>query len=190
MKKDKTHKNKAGFSIPKDYFESFENELSKKWSYDTAESENNSSQLQHLNVDAGFEIPKNYFDQLEDQILSKTSSDISKEKGKGKVIDLKVTKRSLVYFSGIAAMIAIIFSLFTDKKTTSNFNDIALTDLYEYLTEENIDLSDEDIFSLFATDISYSEAFDIVTTTDEELFEYLSEEEVEYTLENEILFTE
>ncbi|WP_025741675.1 hypothetical protein [Aquimarina pacifica] len=179
MKENDIHKRKSGFKVPKDYFENFEDELSKNTEFYASKSD---SYLSNIKSDSGFRVPKEYFTDVEKNILKKTDSGVTK----GKLINLRTNKRAIIYVSGIAAMIAILFSLNINYKSTQNINDIDVAELYGYLTEETLVLNEEDILSLFDDNITYSEVFVDDMTTNEELMNYLSEEE----LEDELIFTE
>ncbi len=176
MKKENLHKNNGGFKVPKDYFESFEDKLSKKIAMDT-----NKNKLSNNKVPSGFTVPENYFEDSKNNILQKISVDQPKDK----VISL-ITKRNIIYFSGIAAMIAIIFSLSINTKSELNFNDLEIADIHVYFSEGNIELSSSEIASLLDDEIDYVDAFEEDLDDNEALLEYISQED----LDDEIIFTE
>lgn len=174
MKKHKSHKNNDGFKVPEGYFESFENKLFEKIASDT------DSQL-NPKMNSGFKVPEDYFATLEDTILQKIDDD----KPKGKLISLQ-TRRNILYFSGIAAMIAIIISISIPKESEVNFDSIEIADIHAYFNEEDVELSTTEIAALLDDDITYSETFEKELIDDETLLEYLSEED----LDDDIIFTE
>ncbi len=176
MEKDNLHNNKSGFTIPDGYFESFDKNLSDKLFYAEEESE-----LLKTKISSGFKTPDNYFNTLDASIVRKTITN----KPKGKIFSLS-NKQSLTYFSGIAAMIAILISVSINKKSELDFDDIEVADIYTYCIEGNIKLSSTDIISLLGNDISYVETFENELINDEILLDYLSED----YLEDEVIFTE
>ena len=175
MKKDSLHKNNGGFKLPEDYFESFESRLSKKLSSDTNEENSLPNKME-----SGFKIPEDYFSTLENNVLQK----VIDGKPKGQLISF-FTKKNVLYFSGIAAMIAILISISIPKDSELNFNDIEIADIHAYFNEENIELSNTEIATLLG-DVNYAEALEEELVDDEALLDYLSEED----LEDEIIFTE
>ncbi|MCK8523035.1 hypothetical protein M0D21_15765 [Aquimarina sp. D1M17] len=176
MKKDKLHKNNRGFKVPENYFDSFEDRLAKAIS-----SEEKENLIPNTKTASGFKVPENYFDNFDKRL----EQHIATERNKGKVITL-FSRRNMLYLSGIAAMIAIIISLSIDKKTQLDFNAIQIADIHEYITEGNIELSDQEIASLFEEDINYTASFEEEIVNEEELLEYISEED----LTDEIIFVE
>lgn len=134
MKNKNLHNIKTnGFRVPKDYFDSVENNII------------SDLKLKELNNNfSGFNLPTHYFDTLENNILNK----ISEEKTP-KVIRL-FTKKSIIYISGIAAAILLMFnlSIFDRKLTLDSFDSETVED---YILNENIEsyeiaelLSEED----------------------------------------------
>ncbi len=175
MKEKNLHKNKSGFTVPKDYFDSFENKLSEKLSLNI-EKEGLTN-----NSDTGFKVPEDYFDTFQDSIIQKANP----KESKGKVVSL-ITRKNLLYFSGIAAMIAIVISLSINKESELNFDDIEIADIHTYFSEGNIELSSSEMFALLGEETDYVETFENELISDEVLLDYLSEED----LEGEIIFTE
>lgn len=214
MKKDKLHKDNGGFKIPDGYFETFEDRLKEAISSETdtsptldtkissgftapdgyfdhveesitntiASQEEEKSMLDHK-ISSGFGTPESYFESLEEKILQKAT----KEAPKGKVISI-ISKRNLLYISGIAAMIAIIISVSINKGNTglTDINTLELAEIQEYFAEGNVELSNEDIASLLDEETNYADVFEEKEISEEELLEYLSEED----LEDDIIFTD
>ncbi|GAA4276130.1 hypothetical protein [Aquimarina mytili] len=176
MKKDNLHKNNGGFKVPDNYFERLENKLSEK-----ILSENNSDDVLKSRINSGLKVPEKYFDSIEDRVLQH----IEPQKTNRKVISL-FTRRNLVYVSGIAAMIAIIFSISINKEKSLNFNDIDIADIHAYFDEEGIDLTATEIASLFDENTTYEETFEEEFINDDDLLEYLSNENIE----DDIIFLE
>lgn len=177
MKKDNLHKNNGGFKVPEGYFEEFEHKLFDQISESTKDNDTNLSSK----IDSGFTIPEDYFTTIEDTIMNKVSKDQSKTK-----VRSLITKRNILYFSGIAAMIAIIISLSIHKESKLNFDDIEIADIHHYFNEGNIELSNTEIIALLDEDINYSEAFEAELVNDDEILDYLSEEDID----DDIIFVE
>ncbi|WP_271784005.1 hypothetical protein [Aquimarina algiphila] len=176
MKKDNLHKNNGGFKVPEGYFEEFEHKLFDKISRRT----DNDSMLSSK-IDSGFTIPEDYFTTLEDNVMNNVSETPTKTK-----VRSLITKRSILYFSGIAAMIAIIISLSTYEESKLNFDDIELADIHHYFNEGNIELSTTEMIALLDEDINYTEVFEEELANDDEILDYLSEEDID----DEIIFVE
>ncbi len=174
MKRNNLHKNNGGFKVPQGYFESFKNELSERIAFDDKEDT-----LLDSKTDSGFKVPERYFEDFENNVLRRV------DQQKIKVVSL-FTKRNLLYVSGIAAMIAIILSISINKKSNLNFEDIEIADIHAYFNEGNIDVSNDEIANLLAKDVSYTEAFENEILDDQDLIDYISDED----LEDEIMFVE
>jgi hypothetical protein len=158
---------KSGFKIPNNYFESLEDSIYNALSEDSLTEKNGKS---------GMQIPDNYFDDIEDRIITsvseksllektKTGFNVSKDyfktledtiiqkieiKQQPKVVSL-FSRRNLLYVSGIAAAVVILFSLNFSKKTIT-FENINLELAENYILDQGINsyelaslLNDEDI---------------------------------------------
>ncbi|MFI1771582.1 hypothetical protein [Thalassobellus citreus] len=102
MKKNNLHNiNETGFKVPKDYFENLEDAIL------------SDIKLKELSHESGFITPKDYFDTLEDHIIEKTST-----KETPKVISL-FNRRNLLYLSGVAAAVLLLFNLSIFNNTTT-----------------------------------------------------------------------
>ncbi|WP_103864081.1 hypothetical protein [Aquimarina sp. I32.4] len=176
MEKNNLHTNN-GFKVPENYFESFTNKLSEK----VSSTNNQNTPTLPDKKDTGFKVPKEYFTTLEGSIQQKLSAN----KSKGKIISL-VHRKNILYISGIAAMITLILTISIQKKSEFDFDDIKVTDVHTYFSEENIELTNTEIASLLGEDINYTEVFEDELITDDTLLEYLSEE----NLDDEIIFVE
>ncbi len=178
MKKDNLHKNNAGFKLPESYFESLEKKLSKKIVSDIKEEQPSS-----IKNGSGFKVPNGYFDSLEDTLTQK----LNDGDNKGKTISL-FSKRNLSYISGIAAMIAIIISVFMNKENDplQGIDNIELADIQDYFIEGNIDLSNDEMAFLINEETKYSDFFEEKVISEEELLEYLSDKD----LVDEIILTD
>jgi len=138
----------TGFKIPDDYFESFEESILSKL--------NGESKLSAVKT-SGFKKPDNYFITLEESIVQKLS-----QKKETKIIKLN-SKRTLLYVSGIAAAILLLFnlSIFDNKPS---FDDLETETVENYIFDENINsydiaalLSDEQIEKIIIKDHSLNE---------------------------------
>jgi len=122
MKQDFNKIKKTGFKTPDNYFNTIEDDIM-----------NAIHQKHNLNSikESGFKTPKNYFDTLDDDIINKIE-----EKNIPKVIKL-FSKQNLVYISGVAAAIIIMFGIFMN---TNNSPDLELDyDLVEsYIINQDI----------------------------------------------------
>lgn len=124
MEKDNLPNNtNPGFKIPNNYFESLEDQILDQ----LALNEINSS---------GFKTPKNYFDTIEDQVLSNS---VATQKPI-KVISL-LSKKNILYLSGIAAAIFIFFNL-NYFKTGTNFDALETQTVENYILNQNMNSYD------------------------------------------------
>lgn len=120
MKKDKLNTIKSsGFKAPKDYFETFDDDLLEKI--------NTKQSIKHVQT-SGFSIPDAYFDTVEDSILNKL-----KTKDETPVISLK-SRKSLYYIASIAASLFIMFAVFINTNTT---DDLSIEMVETYFENEN-----------------------------------------------------
>ena len=167
MKNDNKHKQKSSFKVPDGYFNSFESKLSDKLTSDDDTSN-------HLNtrLNTGFKTPNAYFNSLEDTIMQ----EIDSKESKGKVVSL-INKKSLLFFSGIAAMIAIIFTLSIAQKSKVDFEDIDIVDIHSFFEGENLDLHSTEFASLLDDD-NYLEELEEELIDNETIYNYLSEEDL------------
>lgn len=120
MKKNNSHNIKrTGFKVPEDYFDNLE---------DTILSH---VKLEELATNSGFKAPENYFENLENQIIDKVS-----DKETSKVISL-FSKRNLVYTSGIAAAILLLFNLSIFQKK-SKWSTLDIETVENYIIDEQM----------------------------------------------------
>ncbi|MBU2929697.1 hypothetical protein [Winogradskyella psychrotolerans] len=162
MKKNNLHNVKSpGFKTPKTYFESFE--------ADFFERLNEKEAITSSEV-SGFTVPDNYFDTVESKILDEIQN-----KKETPVINLKPKSR-FYYFAGIAASIALLFSLgFNNDNIT--IDNLETEILESYLYQE--DYTNDDYASLFKSDdISVTDFIDI-NISDETLDHYFENVDTE-----------
>ncbi|WP_299438824.1 hypothetical protein [uncultured Aquimarina sp.] len=167
----------SGLKVPEDYFGTFENQLMEKLNSDNPESS-----ILTDNLKTGLTTPDKYFENIENTILQNTI----KVKQETKVISL-FSRKNILYISGIAAMIAIVFSISINKGNDPfNFDTIDIVDIQEYFDEGNAEFSDTEIAELLDDEASFIDTFNDDEISDEELENYLSDEE----LEDEIIYVE
>ncbi|MDT0557310.1 hypothetical protein RM697_01540 [Ichthyenterobacterium sp. W332] len=139
----------TGFKTPDNYFESLDDKVLK--------SLNSKPKLKD-SMRSGFKVPDDYFNTLEDHVISKVSSDQSK------VVNL-FNRKNLLYISGIAAALVLMFSIFTSKEETFEIDsemvelyleeqDLGTYELASLLNE--VQLLDED-FSIIEEQINESD---------------------------------
>lgn len=121
MNKDLKHTKDQGFKVPKDYFETLEDNIMSNIALDSQISKDQSS---------GLKAPKDYFDTLEDNIFSKLETP-----NETKVIPL-FGKRNILYFSSIAALLLLMLAIFVN--TDSEELDYDLVENYIY--NEDVDV--------------------------------------------------
>ncbi len=130
MSTNKLHNIKeTGFKVPKDYFESFEDNFL------------NELKLKEITTDSGFKVPDNYFDSLEDKITSA----VNQEK-EIKVIKL-VTWRKAAYAAAIAASLVLMFNIYFNQKTPVTIDTIETASIENYILNEELETTE--IASLF-----------------------------------------
>ncbi|QKX06254.1 hypothetical protein HN014_15490 [Aquimarina sp. TRL1] len=166
MKNKKQHTNTSPFKVPKNYFEEFDTKL-----FDAIEHQQ-SNEIP-IDLSTGFKTPETYFDTLENKILNTVTATPKKTK----VISL-FSKRKIFLFSSIAAMIALLITIYTNHNTEETINSLDIADIQNYLLEDVIDISYTDIAEMIddTDEISFIEELQI---NDESLIEYLSEEELD-----------
>ena len=151
MNKNKLHNIKqSGFKTPKNYFDGLEDSIM------------NQIKLQGKVNDSGFKVPDNYFDSFEDKILDKVTS-------KPKVISL-FSKRNLFYASSIAAALILMFNIIGNNNKLT-FDDLELTSIENYLTEE--EFNSYEFASLLLDEELTTDNFIDTELTHESLEDYL-----------------
>ncbi|GAB1856543.1 hypothetical protein MHTCC0001_13780 [Flavobacteriaceae bacterium MHTCC 0001] len=147
------HIKSNGFTVPKDYFETFEKdffeELHTKTIIDTTSS--------------GFTTPEGYFDALEDRIIKNKHTEVPK------VISI-FNRKNLVYISGIAAAVLILFniSVFDEKFSIENLETASVEN---YILEE--DITSYEVAALFNEELPKETDFINYNLDDENLEEYV-----------------
>ncbi len=203
MKKNKQHSNKTGFQVPKDYFENFEENFLEQ----CIENLQQTTPLPPT-TESGFSIPKDYFENFESQLppgkptrhpdhyfshfeanlgelnstmWMKLPQDLELENQSSKIRSLFTSKTVLLY-SGIAALITLLFTLYTPQKELVDMNSIAITEIQTYIDEDHLFLSTTEIENILSENTTSIDSLDINTISNDQLVEYLSEEQIEETI--------
>lgn len=127
MKTNFEHIKQSGFKAPDGYFDNLEESVFSKL--------NASSNLDALKS-TGFKVPDYYFSTVEDKVLESLKND-QKEVN---VIHI-FSKRNVLYYSGIAAAIVLMISIFTPDAKFS-FDSIETELVESYIATQNINASD------------------------------------------------
>lgn len=153
------HIKQSGFKAPDDYFNNLEDAVFHKL--------NAKSKLDSID-NAGFEVPKDYFSTVEENVLHAIKND----KKEVKVVSF-FSRRNLLYFSGVAAAVVLMISVFKPGSELS-FDSLDTELVESYISLHNINASDlatlwnETTFN----DVAYDE------------YEFLDETVEAYILEN------
>lgn len=153
--KNLEHIKSSGFNVPKDYFDTFENNL-----LDRINAEENIISTEST----GFNTPEGYFDTLEDRVFDTLS-----EEKETKVISL-FSRKAIVYVSSVAAAALILFNLSIFSNTIT-VGDLETATVENYLLDE--DISSYDIASLFTEELPNEEGLVNFDLNEEHLEEYL-----------------
>lgn len=144
MKKLDLHNDKkidTGFKIPENYFDSFEDRLMQRISFE----------VKNEKIDTGFIIPEDYFKSFEDKIMQKVLT----TNNETKVISL--WRRKSVWISSVAAAIVIslgTFLYFNNTNSSINLDsqeylayssDLTTEDIVNHLTDEDIDALENEL---------------------------------------------
>ena len=155
---------KSGFTIPKGYFDGLEEELMAK------------VVTEELPHETGFNIPTAYFNSVEQQIIEKVT-----DKPKTKVIDFKELLLKRVIPIAAAASL-LLFFVFNFNKKTVYINNVASTDIENWIDQGLIDVDAYEIAEVY-NDINLNN--NTFITSDDDLFNNLNGDEIEtYLLEN------
>lgn len=202
MKKDKSHKNKTGYTTPKDYLSSFGDDLFDKLNLNTSHNLADKNQT-------GFKTPKDYFDKFEEDLFTNLSIEkntILKDQETGfttpngyienledrilkEVIPTKETrvirmfsKKQFMKVASIAAVFILSFFImkpviFSNKDESLTFDDIEYGAFEEYINEEDLSLSEFEIADLYNASEEDIDNISTENTIDNnQLYEYLSDE--------------
>ncbi len=145
-----------GFKVPKNYFESFEDNLFQKLALNSEKDVANAT---------GFKIPEAYFQNVDNYLIN-----IAKSSQPVKVIKL-LTFKNLAYTASIAAAVILMFSLIFNTQKKLDFESIELATLHYYI--ETADFTTNDIASLLSDDELSSELIMQGTISDQAIETYL-----------------
>ncbi|TXD48270.1 hypothetical protein [Polaribacter sp. IC073] len=153
---------KTGFSAPKNYLSGAEDQLASFLTEDKLPKEN------------GFTIPENYFEELEASITEKIVP--NKEV---KVISLK--SKLLKYIPmAAAASLALFLSLnYLSLQSTKevSFENLAHSDIENWVLENANELSDEDFAALLQREITNENDFALTDINNNDIEEYIIDSE-------------
>ena len=143
----------SGFKVPDNYFETLEDQLFSE------------IKLKNTIDDAGFKIPENYLSNLENTIISKV-----KEEKTGKVISL-FNRKKLMYISGVAAAVLLLFTLTFNSKS-NNWNNLDFEMVENYMITEDV-LDSYEIASLLPEEDLVESNFIQMDFNEENIEKYL-----------------
>ena len=124
MKNKQLHNIKStGFKTPDNYFESFDESLFLKLSENELTSKIDSS---------GFKVPDNYFETFDDKVIKAIE-----ENEATKIISLGNWKK-IIYVSGIAASLVLVFNLLFATENELTFSDLETASIEYYLINEEL----------------------------------------------------
>jgi len=155
MKLNLNNLKKTGFKTPDNYFDAIEDNI-----MNAIKLENNLN----LSKETGFKTPDNYFDAIEDVVINKIEI-----KKTPKVIPL-FSKRNLLYASGIAAAVLLLFNLSIFEKEVT-WDSLDTLTVENYIIEEGID--SYELAALFTDDDFPDIDFIEQNITDKALENYL-----------------
>ena len=147
----------SGFKTPENYFDIIENEVITKLK---------AKVLQNKKAD---NIPSNYFDTVENNVLGKIKS-------QRKIITLKRVAKIVIPVA-IAASLLLIFILNSIPKTTS-FDSLATSEIEQLIENGFVDIDTETLAIAFS-DINFSTDNLGATISDNEVLNYLYDEDLE-----------
>ncbi len=157
------HQEKTGFKIPPVYFANFSARLQEKWKFE---------QFSDEKFFSGFEVPENYFKDFSIKIPVKKQT---------KIIPL-FSKRNFRHAIAIAAILAVMFSIFTDNPLQKNdFSTIEPGTIGTYLESHATEFSF--LENIFLENRNLNEP-ELNNLDDELLLDYLTEPTSELSFVN------
>jgi hypothetical protein len=157
---------RPGFKVPENYFEDLEAGIM------AAVDEKQLLENLKFKANPGFTVPDEYFSTLENKVLEK----IGQPHGKGKVISL-FNNTKFYYATAAAAVFIAIISTYFFNPVGNNFtiDSLELSAIERYIDDGHINLNYNEI-SAFMIEEGYSfDNFNTSGLSDEEVFNYLSE---------------
>lgn len=155
MKKDLPHIKSPGFKIPKNYFETLEEQLLDKIALQEVTSDKNP-----------FQVPAGYFDGITEAVITQTSE----KKPNPKVIPL-YKKKYIKYAVAIAALVLVALMVFEFKNPVPSTSESFFTSS-TLIESDYLDLSLIDIEYLITDDMLDEQQF-LSAINQQELEDYL-----------------
>ena len=149
----------TGFNVPKDYFNSLEETV-----FNKIKTEDIFADIEN----PGFKMPENYLNDMEDKVLRTIKTE------QPKVISL-TSRRNLLYMSGVAAAVVLLFSLYINKGGSINNTELTPAMVESYII--NQDISSYELAALLTEDELSNINLDIMDEafSDEDMEDYLIE---------------
>lgn len=184
---------KPGFAVPKGYFEAIEDAFTAKLS------------AEHLPVKEGFATPEGYFDSVENAVFTKLDKEASEKSSSDvpdgyfdtledrvfariheestakepKVITLGARIRKVWAPIAVAASLVLLFIIAYNNSSDTAVNEIASTEVDEWIDEGLLDLDSYEIAEVFSDiDLASNET----NSEDDDLLDYLNGTDVESML--------
>jgi len=158
MNKDFKHTKQTGFKTPNDYFNNLEDAV-----FDKLNAKSNLDSIDN----PGFGVPNDYFSTIESKVMDAIKNDEKEVK----VVSL-LSRRNLLYMSGVAAAVVLMFSIFITKDTVT-FDSIDTELVESYISTQNINSSD---LAALWNETEFSDfAFDEYELLDETVEDYILE---------------
>jgi len=183
---------KPGFEIPDKYFDTIE---------DAVFAELKANELQKKSIKKTFKTPDGYFNSVEDIVITKLKAEaiqtenehtteipkdyfssvdetvFSKIKSETKVISLNNTLTKIISPLAIAVSLLLIFTLNTNQNSIT-FDSLAASEIENWIDNGNIDIDALSMESLYS-DIEINSDMYSASLSDDEVLEYLYEENIE-----------
>lgn len=160
------YNSKSGFNVPDNYFENFEEKM--------MHSIGKKPALENIvfKASSGFKVPDSYFENLEREIIQKVEG----EKKGGKLISL-FNNTKLYYAAAVAAVFIGVVSTVFFNPVTEDFtiDGLELSAIEQYIDEGYIDFNYNEISAFMAEEDYSFDDFNTSGLSDEQVFEYLSE---------------
>ena len=200
MKKEDLHKiapklseitlDKTGFKIPENYFETVE---------DAVLAELKAINLPKKTTTEAYSVPDNYFNSLEDIVLTKLKAEAIQQENKSSVLPdnyfnsiedsvlgkIKTSKvislrNRIVRIAAPIAIAASLLLIFTLNNNTNSitFESLAISDIEDWIDSGNLDI-DASSIALLYPEIEINDENYGATISDDEVLEYLFEEDLE-----------
>lgn len=151
-------KKDPGFTVPKDYFDTLENQFYIK-SLEKEFSNNNS-----------FATPDSYFTNLEDRIISKV---ILEEKPVTIISFRQRTIKMIPVTVAASIILCICLAYFNSLNTNTTFNELSQNDIEIWILENYDTMTSEEIASFITADDISAENFNDINLESEAIEDYI-----------------